>query len=100
MELRSHLLLVTLMPRVGDGIALVSATMALRLVDYPRRRPVVTVERSRGLSDQGLKALEGAAERALEASEGEECLCELMAELNEALDAINDLSECLTRGKS
>lgn len=98
-ELRASQLLVTLTPRVGCGVALVSATMAVALpVDYPRRSPAVAVERSRGLSDRGLSALHTAALTALEAYEGEECLCQVMAEVNEALDLINDESECLPRG--
>ncbi|CAK9115333.1 unnamed protein product [Durusdinium trenchii] len=97
-ELRNDLVLVSLQPRVGQGTALVSATFALHLPDnYPTMKPGVTIEKSRGLTDAGLSALNSAAKSALETygSSEEGCLCQVMAELNEALDLANDESECL-----
>ena len=51
--------------------------------------------RSRGLLDSGVSRLAAAA-RAAVAQFGavEGCLCQVMAEINEALDLANDESEC------
>eukprot|EP00913_Durusdinium_trenchii_P017326 g16293.t2 len=78
-ELRNDLVLVSLQPRVGQGTALVSATFALHLPDnYPTMKPGVTIEKSRGLTDAGLSALNSAAKSALETygSSEEGCLCQ------------------------
>lgn len=96
---REAVVLVDLQPRVGQGTALVSATVALRLPDgYPgQAMPEVCVERSRGLTDSGLASLLSAAKAFLQsnglAEEG--CLCPLLEEVSEALDQANDESECL-----
>ncbi|CAE7551290.1 Rnf25 [Symbiodinium natans] len=98
-EVRENVILVDLQPRVGQGTALVSATMALRIPDgYPGQAvPEVSVWRSRGLSDSGLGSLLSAAKASLEsnglAEEG--CLCPLLEDVSEALDSANDDSECL-----
>lgn len=97
-ELRDQRVLVSLQPRVGQGTALVSATVALCLPDgYPAVAPEVMIEKSRGLMDSGVSALTAAAKAAVEQyGAGEDgCLCQVMAEVNEALDLANDESECL-----
>lgn len=89
---------VSLHPRVEQGAALVSATVSLSLpAGYPcTAEPQVSVERSRGLSDSSLAKLLQAAKVAV-ASHGlaeDGCVCQLLAEMSEALDAANDESEC------
>eukprot|EP00434_Breviolum_minutum_P016741 symbB.v1.2.014764.t1/scaffold1084.1/size139254/3 len=88
--------MLSLQPRVGQGTALVFATIGLRILDgYPAVAPVITIEKSRGLSDGGVAALKAKAMTALETYEGEACLCQVIEEINEALDLANDESECL-----
>ncbi|CAE7179345.1 Rnf25, partial [Symbiodinium pilosum] len=91
--------LVDLQPRVGQGTALVSATIALSLPSgYPgEAEPQVSVERSRGLSDSGVAALISAARSSLQSHglDEEGCLCQLLEDVSAALDQANDESECL-----
>lgn len=89
---------VDLHPRVEEGAALVWATLALRLPPgYPgSAAPQASVERSRGLGDSAVSSLLAAARAAIAvhglAEDG--CVCQILAEVSEALDAANDESEC------
>lgn len=90
--------LVDLRPRVEQGADLVSVCFVLDLpVGYPANAvPCVSVDRSRGLSDAGVKSLLQAAERASQEHGLQEvgCTSQLLAEVSEALDAMNDECEC------
>mmetsp|Transcript_537 Transcript_537/g.1651 ORF Transcript_537/g.1651 Transcript_537/m.1651 type:complete len:572 (+) Transcript_537:94-1809(+) len=91
-------LLVDLRPRVEQGAALVSVCVAVDLpVGYPAAAvPRVSVERSRGLSDAGIKVLLTAAERAAGEHGCQDfgCISHVLADVCEALDETNDACEC------
>lgn len=91
-------LLVDLRPRVEQGAALVSVCFAVDLpAGYPAAAaPRVSVERSRGLGDAGIRALLAAAERAADAHGCQDfgCVSQVLAEVSEALDETNDACEC------
>lgn len=91
-------LCVDLQPRVEQGAALVSVSLAIDLPeDYPAAaRPRVSVERSRGLGDAKLRTLMLAAESAITEHGGQDmcCVSQLLADVSDALDAANDTSEC------
>lgn len=91
-------LCVDLQPRVEQGAALVSVSLAIDLpVEYPAAAdPRVNVERSRGLGDAKLRTLTLAAESAIKEHGGQDmcCVSQLLADVSDALDAANDTSEC------
>mmetsp|Transcript_120310 Transcript_120310/g.190596 ORF Transcript_120310/g.190596 Transcript_120310/m.190596 type:complete len:476 (+) Transcript_120310:62-1489(+) len=85
---------VDLRPRVEQGAALVSVTIAVVLPDgYPASAlPKVHVERSRGLGDSALGTLMSAAQRACDEHGLQEdgCICQVLDAVSEALDEAND----------
>jgi len=89
---------VDLRPRVEQGAALVSVTLAVRLPPgYPLdKEPQVQVERSRGLGDAALGTILETARRACAEHGLQEvgCVSQILDEVSEALDVANDTSEC------
>lgn len=91
---------VDLRPRVESGADHASLTLVVELPDGYRspesKPPRAIVERSRGLGDAALRGLLSVAAQSAEEHCHEEmgCVCQILADVSDALDAANDSSEC------